>query len=345
MNTIAAVLSGINKPLQIEELIMPELKKGQLLVRVAYSGVCHSQLNEIRGLKGPDKFIPHTLGHEGSGIVEAIGPEVKKAKPGDHIVLTWIKGTGADEPSTVYERFDATKVNSGAIATFMTKTVVSENRVVKISENMPLREAALLGCAIPTGAGIIFNTAKTLHGSTIAVFGIGGIGLSALLAAKAAGAAVIIAVDVFDHKLDLAFQLGATHMVNAKKQDVLSYISDVTHRRGVDCSVESAGSRESMENAFKAVRDNGGLCVLSGNLPAGHHISIDPMDLIKGKCIEGTWGGETKPDRDIPMYADLFLSGKLPLDKILTHQFKLQDINEAFNLLEKGEVGRAVIEL
>lgn len=159
MKTIAAVLEQLNKPLRIRELTTPDLKPGQVLVEVAYSGVCHSQLLEVRGKRGLDRFLPHTLGHEGSGTVLEVGAGVTKVKPGDHVVLSWIKGSGADAPSTIYESAER-PVNSGALSTFMRQTVTCENRLTAIPDAMPLREAALLGCAIPTGAGIVLNTAR-----------------------------------------------------------------------------------------------------------------------------------------------------------------------------------------
>lgn len=345
IKTLAAILDEINRPLQIEELTIPELKAGQVRVKVAYSGICHSQLNEIKGLKGEDKFLPHTLGHEGSGIVEEIGAGVYKVKPGDHVVLTWIKGDGADVSSTLYKKNDKSIVNSGTISTFLTRAVVSENRLVKIPNEMPLREAALLGCAIPTGAGIVMNNAKISAGESVAIFGIGGIGLSALLAAKMVDASVIIVIDVFDQKLEQAIQFGATHIINAKKQDTISRIMEITNGHGVDYAIESAGRRDSMEKAFKSVCDKGGLCVIAGNLPQGEQISINPFDLIKGKRIIGTWGGETQPDKDIPMYVDFFLSGRLNLKKLISHMYDLRKINEALDVLEKGTMGRILIDM
>jgi len=344
MKTKAAVLYSINKELQIEELEIPKLKPGQVLVKIAYSGVCHSQLNEIKGLKGEDKFLPHTLGHEGSGVVEAVSTGVKKVKEGDKVVLTWIKGTGADVPATLYKRKDKSIVNSGAISTFMTRAIISENRLVKIPDEMPLREAVLLGCAIPTGAGIVMNTAKLSKGDTVAIFGIGGIGLSALLASKLKQASLIIAVDIFDNKLEEALRLGATYVINAEKEDVLSKILKITDNRGVDYAIECAGKKESMEIAFKSIRNNGGLCIIAGNLPCGKEISINPFDLIKGRHIIGTWGGETNPDRDIQFYASLYLEKKLNLHLIPVSFFGLEQINLAVKSLENGNIGRAIIE-
>jgi S-(hydroxymethyl)glutathione dehydrogenase/alcohol dehydrogenase len=344
MKTTAAVLTEINKPLQIEELTILPLKKGQVLVEVAYSGICHSQLNEIHGLKGEDKFLPHTLGHEGSGIVVEIGPDVTKVNPGDHVVLTWIKGSGHDVPSTKYSRKDGSIVNSGAISTFMTHAVISENRLVPITKEMPLKESAILGCAIPTGAGIVLNTAHVQPGQSVAVFGCGGIGLSVILAAKMVGAVMIIAIDIRERKLTQAKKIGATHIIDASRQTVFDTIHSITGGQGVDFAIEAAGNRMTMEAAFKSVKDKGGLCVLAGNLPTGQNISIDPFDLIKGKRIIGTWGGETDPDQEIVNYVQYFLSGKLKLDLFTSDIAKLNDINQALESFNDGNVNRVLIE-
>lgn len=342
--TEAAVLFRCGEPLQLVELSIPELKPGQVLVDVSYSGVCHSQLLEVQGKRGPDRFLPHTLGHEGSGAVVEVGEGVAKVKPGDRVVLSWLKGDGAEVPSTVYLSAEG-PINSGAINTFMHQTVTCENRVTPIPDTMPLREAALLGCAIPTGAGTVFNAAKVHAGGSVSVFGVGGIGLSAVLAASLRGATPIIAVDLFEHKLEKARELGATHLIRARQQDPVAAIVEITRGHGVDYAIETAGRRETMEAAFRAVRDNGGLCVLAGNLPHGERISLDPFDLIRGKRIIGSWGGETWPDRDIPLYVDLYLAGKLKLDALITHTYRLGEINQAFDDLENGKVGRALIQM
>ena len=203
MKTQGAVLYELQGSLRLEELILPSLKPGQVLVEIAYSGVCHTQLLEARGKRGPDRYLPHTLGHEGTGIVRELGPEVKKVKPGDRVVCSWIKGKGADVPSTQYQGQNQ-PINSGAISTFLQMAVISENRITPLPEAMPLREAALLGCAIPTGAGIVLNTLGIRPGSSVAIFGVGGIGLSTVLAANIMNATTIIAVDIFDHKLEQA---------------------------------------------------------------------------------------------------------------------------------------------
>lgn len=345
MRTKAAVLFELSEPLRIVEVDIPALKPGQVLVDVAYSGVCRSQLLEIRGKRGPDQYLPHTLGHEGSGTVLAVGDDVTKVKPGDRVVLSWIKGIGADVPSTIYGS-EYGPVNSGAISTFMQQTVTCENRVTPIPQEMPLREAALLGCAVPTGAGIVLNTAKVEAGSSMAVFGLGGVGLSAVLAGAMLKAGMIIAVDVVDEKLDLAVRIGATHKINASREDPVEVIRKITGARGADYSIEAAGKPVTMEAAFQSVRDNGGLCVIAGNVAHGSRIAIDPFDLIRGKCIIGTWGGETQTDRDVPVYVKKFLTGDLHLAPIITSECALPAVNILLDDLNRGRImGRALVSM
>ncbi len=343
MKTNAAVLYQTGKPLVIEELEVPQPQNGQVLVKVAFSGICHSQLNEIRGRKGVDKFLPHTLGHEGSGVVEDMGPGVTKVKKGDRVVLSWIKGRGIDVPATAYYK-DKSKINSGAISTFLEHALISENRLVPITKEMPLDMAALLGCAIPTGAGIVINTLQAKPGSSIIIFGAGGVGLSAILAAALAKCTPIIAVDIYDHKLEAAKEMGATHTINASKEDPVRAILSLTGGKGTDYSIEASGTKQAMEAAFHSIASSG-TAVIAGNLEPGEKIAIDPFDLIKGKRIIGSWGGETKPDTDIPLYVEHYLSGRLKLDKLITHRFKLTESNEAFAALEAGEVSRALVSM
>lgn len=342
--TNAAVLFKQAQPLRVIPLKLPDLKPGQLVVDMAYSGVCHSQLLEYLGKRGPDHYLPHTLGHEGSGVVAAVGPDVSKVKTGDHVVLTWIRGKGRDVPSTIYESKEG-PVNSGPLTTFMQQTVTCETRVVPIPKNVSLKAAAMLGCAIPTGAGIILNTAKVQSGSSVAIFGVGGVGLSAVLGSVLAKAKIIIAVDITREKLRLAEKLGATHTVNAKTEAVNQKILEYTHGKGVDFAVECAGRKETMEKAYEVTKIIGGVCVLAGNLVRGEKISIDPFHLIQGKKILGTWGGETYPDRDIPLYVDHFLAGRLKLDALITHEYPLSAVNTALMDLKDGKVGRAVLNL
>ncbi len=338
MKTLAAVLVQQNAPLEFWELDIPPLSAGQVLVEMAYSGLCHTQLNEIRGMKGPDPFLPHTLGHEGSGVVLEVGANVTKIAPGDLVVLTWLKGSGADVPSCKYG-----KVNSGAISTFLERAVVSENRVVPLPVEMPLREAALLGCALPTGAGAVRHQMKLEKGDSFALFGAGGVGLSALLAATSAGAFPRIAVDIQSEKLALASSCGATHLIDAGSENPTQRILEITENRGVDYAFESAGKRVAMEGAFESLRAPGGLCVVAGNLPKGERISLDPFDLIRGKKIIGSWGGSSSIDEDVQFYAQLFLRGELNLGALITHEVPLLAINRLIDSLAEGRVARGLI--
>jgi len=340
--SLAAVLVETAQPLRAVHLTLPSLKPGQVLVNVAYSGICHTQLHEALGHRGQDRYLPHAMGHEGSGIVAAVSDGVKKVKVGDRVVLSWLKGSGADVPSTVYHS-EFGPVNSGAVATFMTKTVVAENRVTPISGDMPLREAALLGCAIPTGAGAVLNAGDVHAGDSVVIWGVGGIGLCAVLAAAMVGANPIIAVDVYEHKLEMAKSFGATHSVNARTIDPVMGITECTGGQGVDFAIECAGLKTTIEAAFRAIRAGGGLCILVGHPPNGTLIEIDPFDLIRGKRIMGTWGGESQMDRDIPFYVSRFMEGKLPWGRLITHEYPLAQVNQALQDLAEGKVGRALL--
>lgn len=340
-----AVLYETGSRLVVEELELPELLPGQVLVRILASGVCRAQLNEITAHKGPDIYLPHTLGHEASGIVEDTGKGVTKVRKGDYVVLTWIKGLGMDIPGCSYRSAGTgKKINSGAVTTFSEYSVVSENRVVKIPQEVRPEVAALFGCAIPTGVGIVSNQLKLRKGDSVAVFGIGGIGASVLLGAASAGASPIIAVDVSQAKLDFAGQNGADFLVNPTKDDPVAAIRKITSGKGVDYSVDCAGIPKAIEQAFESLND-AGLCVVAGNPAKGEKISIVPFDLIKGKRIIGSWGGAVMPDRDIPLFIGAYLSGKLRADRLATKEFSLDRINDAVDTLRKGEVIRAIVRI
>ena len=296
------------------------------------------------GIKGPDRYLPHCVGHEASGIVHEIGPGVTKVKKGDYVALTWIKGNGLDVPSCTYSKDDIT-INSGAITTFNEFSVISENRIVKASNDISPDIVALLGCAVPTGAGMVKNSLSMKPENTLVVFGVGGVGLSAILFANAIDCSNIIAVDIDDKKLKLANEFGAMHIINSKKEDPITRIKELTDNKGVDFAIESSGVKEAMETAFDVIT-NSGVAVIAGNIRIGRKICIDPYNLIKGKKIIGTWGGETKPDEDIPFYEKLYLDGKLKLDKLITNVYKLEEINKAFEAIEKNKVlGRALIHI
>jgi S-(hydroxymethyl)glutathione dehydrogenase/alcohol dehydrogenase len=341
----AAVLYKTGEPLVVEENIkVPDLNPGQVLVKVAFSGICRSQLMEVRGHRGPDRYLPHLLGHEGAGVVLDAAYDVKKVAKGDHVVLTWIKGEGANCQGAVYTK-DNVQINSGGVTTFSNYTVVSENRCVLIPKTIPLDVATLLGCAIPTGAGIVMNTVRPCQESSLAIIGAGGIGLSAIMAAKIYDCSIIIAVDVEESKLQKAKELGATHLVNASEENPVEKIKAITDGKGVDYAIEATGKAKVIEQAFQSVRDNGGLCVFAGHPATHERISLDPFDLIKGKRIQGSWGGECDPDRDIPLLVKYYLEGKLPLDKMISHRYKLEGINDALDNLESNKLDRALVEM
>jgi len=342
MKAKAAILYQLHSSLIIEEVEIPSLKKGQVLIKIFASGICRAQYNEMIGLKGPDKFLPHMLGHEAAGIVQKTGAGVTKVKKGDYVILSWIKGSGLEAGGTQYKA-GGTTINAGAVTTFSEYSIVSENRVTKISRQIPPDKAAVIGCAIATGAGIVNNTLAAKRGSSIAVFGVGGIGSSAILAAKMRGCKKIIAVDVLEKKLDFAKSLGATHAIDANSIDPLEQVHRIAPG-GVDYAIDASGKKSAMEMAFEAINYQGTL-VIAGNLGKDEKISLHPFELIKGKRIVGTWGGETVPQRDFPKYARAFLRGQLELDKLITHRFKLDEINEAFRLLEQGDAGRIIIEM
>lgn len=344
MKTKAAVLVKHETPLWIaDDINMPALEKGQVMVKVSYTGICGSQIMEINGKRGHDPWLPHMLGHEASGTVTEIGTGVQCVKPGDKVVISWIKGPGMDVSGARYQHKD-TIINSGPVTTFSQYTIVSENRCTRISNNIPLNAAALLGCAALTGFGSVNNFIHIIKRRTIAIFGLGGVGLCALMAAKYHGFDPIITVDTIDSKLDLALELGATHTVNARTQDVIEFIENLTGD-GVSFSVEATGSTAVIETAFKCIHRNGGTCVFAGHPPHGSVIRLDPFDLICGKKILGTWGGESRPDRDIPLLVDLYKEGLFPLDRLITGTYKLDDINIAIDEMQSNPLGRILIEM
>lgn len=338
----AAILRQINTPLTVEVLETPSPEGGQVLVKMSASGICHTQLHEIRGHKGEDKYLPHLLGHEGAGVVVAVGSGVKKVVPGDHVIVSWIKGSGFDALGVKYYIGDQV-INAGPVAAFADFTLVPENRVTAISKDMPLEVAAIIGCAFATGAGMVFNTAAMKQGEKIAVFGVGGIGMSAIVAAKAALASEIIAIDVSLSKLKLAQEFGATSIIDAAKSDPVKEIYTLTGGQGVDYAIEAIGLKKTMEEAFRSVKVGGGKAILAGNVIFGETIAIDPYDLIRGRQLVGTWGGETKPDRDFPQYVKMYLEEKLPLRKLISHRYGLDEINKAFFDLGEGKVTRAIL--
>lgn len=342
---LAAVLEQTGKQLKLHSLKIPaELKAGQVLVELAYSGVCHSQLMEVRGSRGIDKYLPHLLGHEGTGVVRKTGSRVSKVKVGDKVVLGWIKGSGLEESGTQYES-ETQKFNSGAVTTFNEFSVVSENRLTPLPAGVPMDVGVLFGCALLTGAGIVTNIVKPEKGSKVGIFGLGGIGLSALMATKLYDCRQVIAVDISEDKLALAKKLGADICLNPKKVSIESEILKLTNDSGLDYSIEASGLCSTIELAFSLVKKGGGLCVFASHPPEGQNIQLKPHDLISGKRIQGTWGGQCFPDIDIPKFGKLYVEGKLDLKVLMSEPYELNEINRALEDLEAHKVTRPIISI
>jgi S-(hydroxymethyl)glutathione dehydrogenase/alcohol dehydrogenase len=342
MKTIrAAVLENVGKPLVISDLELPELNFGQVLVKVLFSGVCRSQLMEVRGGRGDDPWLPHLLGHEGSGIVLAVGDGVTKISPGDEVILGWIKGEGLDAPGAQYKRGNQF-IHSGRVTTFCNYTIVSESRIVKKPKDLPFDTAILFGCALPTGAGMVLNELMPDVDQSVVVLGLGGIGLAALMMLKALGIKKIIAIDVSVEKLTLAKQLGATYTFNSTCGGVRQAVLDAT-KGGADMCVESAGQVATIELGFSLIRKGGGRLLFASHPPEGEMIRLAPHELISGKKIAGSWGGASNPDRDIPRMHELFQSRHIPLGSLLTKRYSLEQVNEALDDLEAGRVFRPLI--
>lgn len=341
---LAAVLFKLKQPLKIIEVFVPDLLPGQVLVKIFYAGLCHSQLMEIVGGRENNDYLPHMLGHEGVGEVIDVGKNVTKVKIGDQIVLSWIKGQGANVDSTKYSTVCGKTINAGAITTFSEYAVISENRCIKLPAEIPLNMGALLGCAIPTGAGILLNMLKPPVGKDIAVFGLGGIGLSAFLAARLFHPHFLIAIDLDNDKLKLAKKLGATHIINASDDDPVVEIMQIT-KIGVDYAIEAAGLTKTIEQAFLSIKKQVGHCVFASHPPKGEKIKLDPHHLISGKKITGTWGGECDLDRDIVIFSDFYKQKKLPLETLISKEYELADINQAIYDLTSKKIVRGLIKM
>ncbi|MBT6543218.1 MAG: zinc-binding dehydrogenase, partial [Rhodobacteraceae bacterium] len=304
-------------------------------------GACRSQIMEVRGGRGNDPWLPHLLGHEGSGIVVAIGAGVTKVKPGDEVVLGWVKGEGLDVPGAKYKCGDQI-INSGRVTTFSNYTIASESRVVKKPAGIPFELAVLFGCALPTGAGMVLNELRPSSEHSVIILGIGGIGLSALMAVKALGVKMIIAVDVSQDKLNLAKKFGASHVFNTNCDGFRQAVHNLTCG-GADFCVESGGQVSTIELGFSLIRKGGGKLLFASHPPEGEMIQLAPHELISGKQIAGSWGGATLPDRDIPRFVALFQRANIPLESLLTKRYSLDQINQALDDLDAGRVFRPLI--
>jgi S-(hydroxymethyl)glutathione dehydrogenase/alcohol dehydrogenase len=343
MKTEAALLVQTGRPLELVEIEIPALKTGQVLIEIAYSGACGTQVMEARGLKGEDKWVPHCLGHEGTGTVLETGPAVTKVRAGDKVVMSWIKGLGIEAGGAVYMWGDR-KVNAGGVTTFQRHAVVSENRLTLVPEGLSMQSAVLLGCAAPTGMGAVFNVLKLEAGQSIAIFGTGGIGLNACLAAAYGGGVPIIGIDPSPSRRALAKLYGATHVIDPSEGDVIAEIKKICPN-GVDVAVEASGIPAVMDQAINATRQQGGRAVVIGNAKYGSELKLNPGVFNQGKSLMGTWGGDSVPDRDYPRYGKLLGTGRFPLNNLLSKPYSLAQADDALNDLAAGKVGRPLIDM
>lgn len=339
----AAVLVENKKPLSLIEISFDgPLLPGQVLVKFAFSGICGKQIEEIDGLGGEDKFIPHLLGHEGSGIVQDVGPGVIKVKTGDTVVAHWRKGSGMQSATPNYN-YNGKKINSGWVTTFNEYAVVSENRLTAIPEGTDMCNAALFGCVVTTGVGVVLNSADVLPHDTVAIFGCGGVGLCAVQGSQIRTPKKIIAVDVNDEALKLAEKFGATELVNPTLVDPVARIKELTNGVGASKTLVCTGNIKAIEQAI-ASTSVPGECLLVGVPPRGSMITIDPFDVMHERTIKGSLGGNSYPDRDIPSYLHLLKQKKINLSGLVTEIKPFDQINEAIALMKGPKPGRFVVK-
>jgi S-(hydroxymethyl)glutathione dehydrogenase/alcohol dehydrogenase len=339
----AAVLAQSRQPLVVDEIALPEeLDAGQVLVKVLYTTICGAQINEIDALKGIDKFLPHLLGHEASAEVIEIGPGVTNVKPGDTVVLHWRPSRGIQSRTPAYT-WRGEKLNAGWVTTFNQYAVISENRMTPISADFDLRTAPLLGCAVTTAAGVVNNDAHLKVGESVAIFGAGGVGLNVVQFAALAGGYPIVAVDLLDHKLEMARARGATHTINGGKiADVAAAIRAIVGKDGPDKIIETTGVKSVIESAYELTHKDGSL-VLVG-VPH-EKVTINTLRVHFNMILTGSEGGSSKPDIDIPRIVRLVEAGRLSFDGLITDEFALDDINAAFDLVRSGKAGRVLIKV
>ncbi len=362
MKIRAAVLHEVGQPLVIEELDLAEPRAGEALVRVAAAGVCHSDLHYMKGEWACPR--PIVLGHEGAGIVEAVGPGVSLVKPGDHCILIFRPNCGrcfyctSGRPmlcvghvtpmGTLYDSTTRLSLNEQAVyhlarvACFAEYAVIPEAQLLPIDPAIPLDRAALVGCAVMTGVGATMNTVRVEPGSSVVVIGCGGVGLNVVQGARLLNAGQIIAVDLYDEKLQFACDLGATHTVNARHEDPVARVRELTGG-GADYAFDAFGSARTVQQAFECIR-NGGTAVEVGIAPQGQLAQIDAYSLaMHEKTLKGCFYGSARPRVDMLRLLDLYGQGRLKLDELVARTYRLDQINEAYAALQSGAVARGVI--
>ncbi len=365
MRARAAVLSEVKKPLEIWELEVDPPREGEVLVRVVAAGVCHSDLHYILGdLETP---LPAVPGHEGAGIVEAVGPGVTRFRPGDPVLFVFrafcgecfyclngrpalcdysnpIRRTGRMFDGTTRFHRDGQDVHHVlGVSCFAEYTVVPERGLLKLPSDIPLDRAALVGCGVTTGVGAVLFAAGVRAGESVLVLGCGGVGLNVVQGAALVGAAPIIAADVVPQKLELARQLGATHVVNPREQDLIEVVRSLTAGRGADYAFEVIGRPDTIQQAYAATR-KGGTTVVVGLTPIGTTVPLDPLDLLRSeKTIKGTVYGTANLPLDIPRLLELYRLGRIKLDELISRRLRLEEINEGFETMLAGSVARSIV--
>jgi len=357
----AAVLYNYNEPLKIESVELKPPRPDEVVVKLVASGVCHSDLSVVKcALPIPP---PVVLGHEGAGIVEEVGRDVKQLKPGDHVVLSWVQSCGRchycisgrthlcdwgirsamEGGEGVFTKDGLDISRMAGVGSFAERTVVRSVAAIKIRDDAPLDKACLVGCGVMTGVGAATNTAKVRPGQTVAVIGCGGVGLNVIQGAALCGAAQIIAVDVVEQKLKWAKDFGATATVNAQSADPADAIRSLTGGLGVDYAFEVIGAPAPILQAFLSVK-RGGTAVVVGVPPFGQEVSVPgAMLALEEKSLIGSLYGSANLRRDMPVLIDLYMQKRLKLDELISRTIKLEAINSAFEAMEKGEVARSVI--
>ena len=344
-STQAAILVESSKPLIVEEIQLPEeLIAGQVLVEVMTSGLCGAQINEIEAVKGPDKFLPHLLGHEGFARVIEVGPGVTTVAPGDQVVMHWRPGSGIQSKPPVYN-WQGKQLNAGWVTTLNKHAVVSENRITRIpNSNYDKNLIPLLGCALTTSLGVLENDAKIGFRDSLLIFGAGGVGLLLIKIAKLIGVRDITVVDIHSEKLVKARELGASNTVNFQnKNETLSGLRALYGRDLPSVAIDTTGHTDAIEICFE-VSSSDARVILVGVPKAGNKASIYTLPLHFGKLLKGSEGGQSIPDRDIPFLLQLVSNDKLNFDDYPTHSFSLESINEAIVQLKSGSVGRMIID-
>ena len=329
------------KPLVIDEVEVPALKRGQVLVEIHATRVCGSQIGEIDGVKGPDKFLPHLLGHEAGAIVLEVGPQVTHVAPGDRVVCHWRPGAGIDAGGAVYD-WNATKVNAGPITTFQKYAVISENRLTKVPPDTDFELCCLLAYTLTTGFGIINNDANVQRGECVVIFGVGGIGLGAVLGAKLAGANPIIGIDLHDHKLAKAADHGLTHQINASRENAAERVKEVLGGLA-DVTIDGTGNPRVIETAYDLAKLRGGRCVLFGVMPSDQRVSIHTLPLHFGRILTGSEGGQSRPAEDIPRILTQLSSAGIDCSGFVTHRGKLTELDAIIGSLKNGQAVHALV--